>query len=140
MTYWADAFRMVILYGKLCYDSWPTGLMFLEWLYYMVSSATILEFLKTLFGLNILPTELLKCSVGFHIFQISPMHPPQIDYDKDGYIHIVNMVITSTKLQYYPLGTLKLLILKEVVYNILGYLFNINTCLFFYYQKTYICY
>ena len=104
----------------------------------MVGSATILEFLKTLFYLNILPTDLLKSSVGFHIFQISPMHPPQIDYDKDGYIHIVNMIIASTKLQYYPKGTLKLLILKEVVYNILVYLFNINTCLFFYYRKTYL--
>ena len=72
----------------------------------MVSSATILEFLKTLFGLNILPTELLKCSVGFHIFQISPMHPPQIDYDKDGYIHIVNMVIIL------PTGNLKTIDLK----------------------------
>ena len=112
--------------------------MFLEWLYYMVSSATILDFLKTLFCLNILPTELLKSYVGFHIFQISPMHPSQIDYYKDGYIHIVNMVIASTKLQYYPMETLKLLILKEVIYNILVYLFNINTCLLFYYRKTYL--
>lgn len=77
-----------------------------------------------------------EISVGCHIFQISPIRPPQIDYDKDGCIHFVNMVIVSTKLQYYPMGTLKLLILKEVVYKILVYLFNINTCLLFYNRKT----